>query len=187
VPLRQKSSRESVSRGVVLVPEDRKSAGLVIDLPIKRNLTLPNLKAVAPRGWVRSARADALARKLAGLVGIPENRLPAPVSQLSGGNQQKVAVARWLDADPSVLLIDEPTRGVDVGAKADIYQLLQELAARGTSIVVVSSEFDELLALCHRLQVMRDGELVGEVDPQTATLEDLLRMCTPSPKEAARG
>jgi ABC-type sugar transport system ATPase subunit len=186
-PHRQGSPRESVGRGIVLVPEDRKSAGLIIDLAIQRNLTLPNLKAVAPRGWLNAGRSQALARKLAGLVGIAENRLPAPVSQLSGGNQQKVAVARWLDRDPAVLLIDEPTRGVDVGAKADIYHLLQELAGRGTSIVVVSSEFEELLALCHRLQVMRDGEVVGEVDPRSATPEDLLRMCTPSAKEAARG
>jgi ABC-type sugar transport system ATPase subunit len=177
----------ALRRGVVLVPEDRKSAGLVIDMSIEKNLSLTNERAVARRGWIRGRAERAVTTRLAGLVGIPEARLPAPVSQLSGGNQQKVALARWLHEDPSVFMVDEPTRGVDVGAKEEIYRLIRQVADRGAAVLVVSSEFEELLALCHRVLVMRAGEIVGEVDPKTSSAEEMLRMCSSESEVTAHG
>jgi ABC-type sugar transport system ATPase subunit len=175
---------QALSEGVVLVPEDRKGAGLVIDMSIAQNLTLPHTTAVARRGWIDRGRRRDLATRLAALVGIAKERLAAPVSQLSGGNQQKVALARWLKEDPAVFIVDEPTRGVDVGAKEDIYRLLREVADRGSAVLVVSSEFEELLALCHRVLVMRGGAIVGEADPATSSAEDILRLCSHTPAAA---
>jgi ABC-type sugar transport system ATPase subunit len=175
----------ALERRVVLVPEDRKSAGLVIDMSIEKNLSLTNARAVARRGWINRRAERSVTTSLARMVGIPETRLPAPLLQLSGGNQQKVALARWLHEDPSVLLVDEPTRGVDVGAKEEIYRLIREVADRGAAVLVVSSEFEELLALCHRVLVMRAGEIVGEVDPGMSSAEEMLRMCSSESEVAA--
>jgi ABC-type sugar transport system ATPase subunit len=183
-PLASGRPAEALRHGVVLVPEDRKSAGLVIDMSIAANLTLPNTAAVSRRGWFDRRRARELAGRLAKLVGIAESRLPAPVSQLSGGNQQKIALARWLNEDPAAFIVDEPTRGVDVGAKEDIYRLVRDVAARGSGVLVVSSEFEELLVLCHRILVMRAGRVVGEVDPATSSAEEILRMCSDAPSGA---
>ena len=185
--LKPNSPSRAIRAGVTLVPEDRKSTGLILDLPIQRNLVLPSIGSISRAGTVSRRAERSLARRLIGLVGVPAERLPAPVSELSGGNQQKIALARWLDKDPRVLLVDEPTRGVDVGAKEEIYALLKALAARGTTVVVVSSEFEELLTICHRIIVMRDGDLVGEADPPSSSAEDLLRMCSLDPQEAVGG
>jgi ABC-type sugar transport system ATPase subunit len=175
---------KSLDEGVVLVPEDRKGAGLVIDMSIAQNLTLPHTAAVSRSGWIdRGARRE-LAARLAGLVGIATQRLAAPAGQLSGGNQQKVALARWLKEDPAVFIVDEPTRGVDVGAKEEIYRLIREVADRGSAVLVVSSEFEELLALCHRILVMRGGAVVGAVDPASSSAEDMLRLCSDAPSDA---
>jgi rhamnose transport system ATP-binding protein len=176
--LRARHPSAVLRRGVALVPEDRKGAGLVVGMSIEQNLTLTNGRAISRGGWVNPTAARALGARLADLVGIQAARLPAPVSQLSGGNQQKVALARWLNDDPSVFIVDEPTRGIDVGAKEDIYRLIREVAGRGAAVLVVSSEFDELLTLCHRVLVMRDGAIVGEVDPRTSSAEEMLRLCS---------
>jgi ABC-type sugar transport system ATPase subunit len=176
--LRARHPSSALERGVVLVPEDRKGAGLVIGMSIEQNLTLTNGKAISRGGWINASAARAVGARLAGLVGIPGARLRDPVSQLSGGNQQKVALARWLNEDPAVFIVDEPTRGVDVGAKEDIYRLIREVAGRGSAVLVVSSEFEELLALCHRVLVMRDGAIVGEVDPRNSSAEEMLRLCS---------
>jgi ribose transport system ATP-binding protein len=168
----------SLKHGVVLVPEDRKDAGLVVDMSIAANLSLPHVREVSRGGVLDRASRTKLTERLAGLVGIARERLPLPVAHLSGGNQQKVAIARWLKDDPAVFIVDEPTRGVDVGAKEDIYRLVRGVAERGSAVVVVSSEFEELLALCHRVLVMRAGAIVGEVDPATSTAEEMLRMCS---------
>src|SRR5206468_2459382 len=136
------------------------------------------------RGWIDRGRRRELAARLAALVGVAKERLAAPASQLSGGNQQKVALARWLKDDPAVFIVDEPTRGVDVGAKEEIYRLIREVADRGSAVLVVSSEFEELLALCHRVLVMRDGAIVGEADPATSSAEDMLRLCSHAPAAA---
>ena len=168
----------ALQRGVVLVPEDRKKAGLVLDMTIADNFCLPSLRNVSRRGVVDRSARSRLAERLAGLVGVSSDRLSMPAAFLSGGNQQKVALGRWLADDPAVFIVDEPTRGVDVGAKEDIYGLVRGIAERGAAVVVVSSEFEELLALCHRILVMRGGAIIGEADPATSTAEEMLRMCS---------
>jgi ribose transport system ATP-binding protein len=153
----------AVQAGLALVPEDRRAQGLVSDFEIWRNATLPALERVSLfglfpiRGLERRRGADAI-RDL----GIKADSPDSPVSQLSGGNAQKVSIAKWLYSDAKVFLLDEPTAGIDIGAKADILVLIRKLAAAGKAIVVVSSEFEELLAVCHRILVMRDGKCVAE-------------------------
>ncbi len=177
----------AIKHGVALVPEDRKGAGVVVDMSIRNNLVLTNSGNVSSAGWFDRRGANGLASKLAGLVGITAERLPFPVAQLSGGNQQRVAIARWLERDTAVLIVDEPTRGIDVGAKEDIYRLLRDIAAKGTAVLVVSSEFDELFTLCHRLIVMSGGRFVSELDPRASTPEEVLRICSTDSELAAHG
>ena len=145
-PVRIHSPGDAVRQGISLLTEDRKDEGLMLGLPIATNIALGNMPGVTTRGWLQPARERALAQR-------------HPVGELSGGNQQKVAIARWLERDTPVLLFDEPTRGVDVGAKFDIYALLDALAARGKALVVVSSDLRELMQLCDRIGVMRAGRL----------------------------
>jgi rhamnose transport system ATP-binding protein len=184
-PLPRSRPKQAIRRGVVLVPEDRKQAGLVLALSVQRNMALPNEADVARHGVVGRRRERALGARLAAVVGVDPSRLPDPVFQLSGGNQQKVAIGKWLADTPAVLIVDEPTRGIDVEAKAEIHARLTELAAEGVTVLVVSSEWEELLALCHRLLVLRDGRIVGEGPAADLTEEDLLRLCSPTATEEA--
>lgn len=156
------SPSEAARAGVAYVSEDRKGTGLHIDLSVTENTTMANLSAYAKplldRKRQRQA-ADAWIERLGIKVGDPE----APISSLSGGNQQKVAIAKWLETRPRLLLLDEPTRGVDVGAKSEIYALIAKLAEEGLACLVISSEMNELIGLCDRIYVMREGTLVGEL------------------------
>ncbi|MCW5941652.1 MAG: sugar ABC transporter ATP-binding protein [Fimbriimonadaceae bacterium] len=160
--VRLRNPREALRHGVAYLSEDRKGAGLVLGMSAVENTTLANLRAYGgftiDRGRQRRA-TDAWIQALDVRVGDPEE----PVGTLSGGNQQKVALAKWLDGKPRVLLLDEPTRGVDVGAKREIYRLVHRLASEGLACVLVSSEMPELVGLCHRVVVMRDGRSVGEL------------------------
>jgi len=145
-----------------LVPEDRKRHGLVTMLPAKDNITLPILDRISTAGWVRDAEERTLAQQYFDRMRVKAPTLDTPALGLSGGNQQKLVMAKWLAADAQVLLIDEPTRGVDVGAKAEIHGLIREFAASGRAVVLVSSDLPELLSLATRLLIMREGVLVGE-------------------------
>lgn len=158
-PVRIHSPGDAVRHGISLLTEDRKDEGLMLGLPIATNIALGNMPAVTRRGWLQPARERALAQRHIGALRIRCGGPAQPVGELSGGNQQKVAIARWLERDTPVLLFDEPTRGVDVGAKFDIYALLDALAARGKALVVVSSDLRELMQLCDRIGVMRAGRL----------------------------
>ena len=167
---------DAIRAGLGLVPEDRGVNGLVVTRPIRENIVAPNMRATARRGIRRRSREAALATRLIDRLRIKAlggEQLP---NQLSGGNQQKVSVAKWMAKDLSVLLVDEPTRGVDVGAKAEIHGLLRELAAQGTAVVMVSSDMRELLAMSDRILVMREGALAGELDGATADEESVLRL-----------
>jgi ABC-type sugar transport system ATPase subunit len=163
--------------GVGLVPEDRKRQGLVLDMSGLDNVTLPILPEVARWGWLRpgAARARAAAAFARLKVRVPD--LDAPAIGLSGGNQQKLVLAKWLAARCRVLILDEPTRGVDVGAKAEIHSLVRELAEAGSAVLLISSELPELLSLATRFLVLRDGKLVGEL-PAGADQASLLRLMT---------
>ncbi len=158
-PLRIRAPGHAVRHGISLLTEDRKDEGLLLGLPIAANIALGNMAGVTRRGWLQPARERALAQRHIEALRIRCTGPEQAAGELSGGNQQKVAIARWLERDTSVLLFDEPTRGVDVGAKFDIYALLETLAAQGKALVVVSSDLRELMQVCDRIGVMRAGRL----------------------------
>jgi ribose transport system ATP-binding protein len=158
-----------------MVPEDRKDSGLVMRRPIVENLSLATLGRVSALGLLRLRAERASARRQVAQCDIRLGRISDPMWSLSGGNQQKVLMAKWLAASPSVLLVDEPTRGVDVAAKALIHDLIREFAGSGGGVLLVSSEIEELLAVCHRLYVLRQGVIVGEFVTRDASREEILR------------
>jgi ABC-type sugar transport system ATPase subunit len=170
------SVRGAVDAGVVLVPEERKTEGLVLPLPVRANATLADLSAVAPRGWLAPARERAAFAEDQRRVGIRASGPDQGTWQLSGGNQQKVVLAKWLRTRPRVLLLDEPTRGIDVGAKAEIYRTVRELAAGGMAVVFVSSDLVEVQGLAHRILVCRRGEVVGELRREDFDEERLMHL-----------
>jgi ribose transport system ATP-binding protein len=165
----------AIDAGLGLAPEDRKSQGLLLDWSLTKNVSLPDLGRFV-RGALINGQAERVAvhEQLRALNTVPDD--PDRIArELSGGNQQKVVLARWLLRRCRVLLLDEPTRGVDVGAKAEIYRLIADLADAGLGVVMVSSELDELAGMCTRILVMREGEIVAEVDGSEATELELLR------------
>ncbi|MEJ1972431.1 MAG: sugar ABC transporter ATP-binding protein [Lacunisphaera sp.] len=176
-PLPLGSIDAALAAGVGLVPEDRKRQGLVLGLNCRENTALATLPALSKFGWVKRAAERTLALRYTQRLRVKAPSLESITAGLSGGNQQKIALAKWLARSCDVLLIDEPTRGVDVGAKAEIYQLLDELACEGKALLVVSSELPELIGLCRRILVMREGRIAGEVaraDFSEATLMRLM-------------
>jgi ABC-type sugar transport system ATPase subunit len=170
--------KDAIARGLGLVPEDRKRQGLVLVETGLHNTSLPMLERLARFGVVRRAEERRVGESYAEKLHIRRTALDALVGGLSGGNQQKIVLARWLAANSKVLILDEPTRGVDVGAKAEIHGLIHDLAARGAAVLLISSELPEVIALSHRILVMRQGEVVAEVPREAATQETLLRLMT---------
>ncbi len=164
-PARAGSPRQAIAAGIALVPEDRKAEGLVLAFSVGRNIAMSVLERMAAFGmFLRGRRMDALARRTIDAMRIRTPGVETTVGNLSGGNQQKVVFGRSLSTEPRVFLLDEPTRGIDVGAKVEIYRLIGELAERGAAILVVSSDMVELLGLCDRVLVMREGRLAGALD-----------------------
>jgi ABC-type sugar transport system ATPase subunit len=164
---------ESIARGLAYVPGDRKNAGLVLGMTVTENLMMATTSGATRLLTPVRTRERAEARALAKQFGIVAASPDAPCATLSGGNQQKVVLAKWMCSSPRILLLDEPTRGVDIGAKREIYRLLAEARARGIGILVSSSETEELLALCDRILVMFRGEIVASLDAAEATEADL--------------
>ncbi len=174
--VRLRSARQAIAAGVGFVPEDRKGQGLVLGATVHDNVTMTTWAATARLGISDSARERVVARDAIDRLSI---RVPSPrtlTDALSGGNQQKVVIGKWLATKPKLLLLDEPTRGVDVGAKAELYQLIDSLAAAGVGVLVFSSELLELLRLSDRIVVMAAGRVVGEIDGDEATEESITRM-----------
>ena len=176
IPLGLRSPAEAMRAGVGFVPEDRKRHGLVLSLRALENVTLPTLRSLALAGWLRGGAERALAADAFARLRVRPPDLNAMTAGLSGGNQQKLVLAKWLAARCRVLILDEPTRGVDVGAKAEIHALIGRLASEGTGILLISSELPELVALSSRILVLRDGRMVGELARAEADPESLLRM-----------
>jgi ribose transport system ATP-binding protein len=176
-PVRLRNPRQAADQGLTYLSEDRKGKGLHVDLGLRENLTLMNLRRYA-RPWLAPARERAALDEAVRAFGIRTGDLDARASSLSGGNQQKLALAKVLDPKPRVVVLDEPTRGVDVGAKRDIYFLVQRLASSGHAVVVISSELLELIGLCHRVAVMRAGRLAATLDHPALTEEDLIAHAT---------
>jgi ABC-type sugar transport system ATPase subunit len=181
-----RSPRDAMRLGIGYVPEDRKRLGLVLSMNPGANLTLPTLRSLSRASWIDRRRERAVVEAQSERLRIRNGTSDAPVASLSGGNQQKVVMAKWLAADNDVLILDEPTRGVDVGAKAELHEWIDRLASEGKAILLVSSELPELLALSTRILVLRSGRVVGEQTRAEATQESLMRLMSgASPATAA--
>jgi rhamnose transport system ATP-binding protein len=176
VAVRVRSPAEAVALGLAYVPEDRRKHGVIPEMSVVENATLAVLSRMASGPFLDSARERAVASGFVERFAIKAASLDAPVSTLSGGNQQKVALARWLATRPSVLVLDEPTQGVDVGAKAEIHRLMVDLAEQGLAIVMISSELPEVLGMSDRVAVMRGGTIVATLERAAATSEGLIAL-----------
>jgi rhamnose transport system ATP-binding protein len=170
------SPTRAAALGIAYVPEDRRRHGVVLDMTTAANTTLATLRAVSRFGFLNFRQERAVAGNFVRQLGIKTPSLETRTGNLSGGNQQKVALARWLAANPAVLILDEPTQGVDVGAKAEIHRLMSELAGRGMAILMISSELPEILGMSDRIAVMHGGKIVGTVDRAGATQEAILEL-----------
>ncbi len=164
--------------GVAFVPEDRRMQGLVMDLSIARNATLTRMKALTRLGLIRAGAENRLAREWAERLRLRFHRLEDPVGFLSGGNQQKVVLAKWLATEPKLLILDEPTRGIDVGTKSEVHRLMSELAGRGLAVLMISSELPEVLGMADRVLVMHEGRLSRELTRAEADEESVIRAAT---------
>jgi ABC-type sugar transport system ATPase subunit len=177
VPVTFSSPADAVAAGIGLLPEDRKSQGLILDQTILDNFALPNLEQFAASGLIAYQKIRALFARFRAELKIKAPSVDTPASSLSGGNQQKVVLAKWLARQCQILIFDEPTRGVDVGAKFEIYTLMRRLVAQGVSILMISSEMPEVLGLADRILVMHDGRVTGEIrDVPGATQELLMQL-----------
>jgi rhamnose transport system ATP-binding protein len=166
--------KAAMNLGIGYLPEDRQLQGLVLDWGIGRNITLPALKELSNKGWLNNKEESAIAKRLAEKVNVKANSIFDLVSSLSGGNQQKVAVAKLLTADLDIIILDEPTKGVDVGAKSAIYEIINDLAASGYGIIMISSEMPEILGMSDRIVVMREGRITSVLNKEDATQEVIL-------------
>jgi inositol transport system ATP-binding protein len=178
------SPNEAIKLGMALVPEDRKQQGLFLTQSIRQNMTLPSLaKLLVGRCFIDQRKESALIENFRKALGIRMAHQEIVVGTLSGGNQQKVVLARCMALTPKVLIVDEPTRGIDIGAKAEVHQLLRELARNGTAVVVVSSELPEIISLCDRIITVKEGRITGEMAALEATEEKLMKLMVLAPGE----
>lgn len=184
-PVDTSSVSRAVKAGLAYVTEDRKALGLVLEEPILRNISLANLAGIARRGVISHGREAQVAEEYRQSLGIRTPGVQQRVVNLSGGNQQKVVLSKWLFTDPQVLILDEPTRGIDVGAKFEIYSIMNRLAEDGRGIVMISSEMPELLGMCDRIYVMNEGRIVGELAREDASQERIMAMILNSTGKAA--
>jgi len=174
--VRIRSPLDAIAHGIAYVPEDRRQHGVVMSMSVAANVTLASLPSVARHGIIDLAAEGGVARDYVDRLAVKTPSVGAEVSSLSGGNQQKVALARWLATRPSILILDEPTQGVDVGAKAEIHAIMSQLAEQGTAILMISSELPEILGMSDRVAVMHRGKLVGTLSRGDATAEKILAM-----------
>ena len=180
------SPRDAIAEGIGLVPEDRKQQALFLSLAIRTNMSIASLDQISSAaGFLSSAKESALVEEYRGLLNIRMASGDQLVGNLSGGNQQKVVLARWLALRPRVLIVDEPTRGIDVGAKVEVHNLLIEMAKTGIAIIVISSELPEVLSLADRILTMREGHVTGEVTRAEASPEKLMTLMTIGSQRAA--
>ncbi|MEE6282511.1 sugar ABC transporter ATP-binding protein [Georgenia sunbinii] len=170
--------KAAMAAGLALVPEDRRQQGLILDLSIQRNITLPRSRALSTLGLLTGRSERRSAGEWAERLHTRFARLTDPVATLSGGNQQKVVLAKWLSTEPKVLIVDEPTRGIDVATKAEVHRLMTELAAGGVAVLMVSSELPEVLGMADRVLVMREGRLAADIPRADATEESIIRAGT---------
>jgi putative multiple sugar transport system ATP-binding protein len=166
---------KAIANGIAYATEDRKSYGLVLIKEIKDNITLANLEAVADSGVINEPKELTVTREYRDKLNIKCSSILQLALNLSGGNQQKVVLSKWLFSNPDILILDEPTRGIDVGAKYEIYTIINQLASEGKAIILISSELPEILGICDRIYVMRDGKIVGEMPASQASQEIVMK------------
>jgi rhamnose transport system ATP-binding protein len=172
--LKKASPTQAMAAGIGFVPEDRRQQGLVMDMSVQQNVALASLGNLRRGGLIRVSAERAMAADWSDRLTIKYGRLTDPVAMLSGGNQQKVVLAKWLGRQPAVLIVDEPTRGIDVGTKAEVHHLLVELARSGVAVLMISSELPEVLGVADRVLVMREGRLAAEFAHADATEEVIM-------------
>ena len=170
--------QDAITHGIYLVPEDRRMSGLIVDFNVRENISLPNLESYSSAKIINRGKESKAALEACKAINIKTPTPEMRAANLSGGNQQKVVLAKWLTFAPRVLIFDEPTRGIDVGAKAEIYQIIRNLAAEGVSVIVISSEMEEVLGISDRIAVMHEGRLTGILDRSQFSEEAVMRLAT---------
>lgn len=185
--LANRHPRDAIRRGIALLPESRKDEGLVMSASVTENVSVTALTRVSVGGVLRRARESQRVANVAGNAGLSTRLLRSGVSALSGGNQQKVLFARWLNTDPSIFIADEPTRGVDIGAKEGIYEVLRGIASQGGGVILVSSEIDEVVALANRVLVMRIGRIVAEFEGDEIAEDPITRAALGAGENGRKG
>ena len=176
--LRITEPQDAIRHGIYLVPEDRRLSGLIVDFNVRENISLPNLESYSSAKIINFGRESKAAVEACKAINIKTPTPEMRAANLSGGNQQKVVLAKWLTFRPRVLIFDEPTRGIDVGAKSEIYELIRNLAAKGVSVIVISSEMEEVLGISDRIAVMHEGRLTGILDRPQFSEEAVMRLAT---------
>jgi ribose transport system ATP-binding protein len=176
-PIVIRSARDAIKAGIYLVPEDRRRTGLITEMTVRENVTLPALRRYASLSLIRREAEVAVASEEVKSLRIRTPSVETRVANLSGGNQQKVVLSRWLALDPKVLIFDEPTRGIDIGAKAEIYRLMRDLADRGVAIMMISSDMEEVLGVSDRVAAMREGAITGILDRSGFSEEAVMTLC----------
>jgi D-xylose transport system ATP-binding protein len=174
-----RSPLDAIEHGIALLTEDRKALGLFMGQSVAFNTTIASLQTISSRlGVIDAGRERALVAKYVAELGVKTPGIDAIVGTLSGGNQQKVILGRWLNAHPKIFILDEPTRGIDIGAKVEIYKLLDRLAGEGVAVIIISSELPEVLGMSDRILVMREGAIAAEFARETATREAIMEVAT---------
>lgn len=173
-----RNPRDAIKEGFGFITENRKTEGLILDFSIEKNITLPSERHLAKGQVLDGSKEFSFAEELSKKLGVKAQTIELPVSALSGGNQQKVVIAKWVGMKPKLLILDEPTRGIDIGAKKDIYDLMNELTAQGVSIIMVSSELPEVIGMSDRIMVIHEGHVAGIVDHKDATQTRIMTLAT---------
>lgn len=184
-PVHFRQPADAINAGIVCVPEERQKQGAIIELPIAQNISLPQLNKLNPRGVLNDALEWQLADEYARRLQVKASSWRQPVETLSGGNQQKVVIAKWLATHPQVIILDEPTKGIDIGSKAAVHQFMSELVAQGLAVIMVSSELPEVMGMADRIIVMHEGLMVAEYLAGEATAETIVSAASGAGKEAA--
>ena len=179
------SPATAMNQGLALVPEDRRKQGLVIDATVRTNITDAIRSQIVRNGIVTVNRENISAKVWAARLEVKANAMDTVAGTLSGGNQQKVVLAKWLATNPKVLIIDEPTRGIDIGTKSEVHRMMSELACKGLAILMISSELPEVLGMSDRILVMCEGRITAELNRSEATPESVMHAATHSKKEDA--
>jgi ABC-type sugar transport system, ATPase component len=176
---------DAISNGIAYLSEDRKNSGLNLIQSIRENISIASLDKVSDRGVINTGKETKVVEEYKEILNIKATGISQMVSSLSGGNQQKVAIGKWLLSDADILFLDEPTRGVDVGAKYEIYSVINDIADQGKAVCIISSELPEILGMCDRIYTMSEGKFTGEVLRENATQEGLMELMTRNIKMGA--